>query len=41
METSAGWILQPDGTISSTASDQQKQLLQLQHTLQYAMMFDS
>lgn len=41
MGTSAGWILQPDGTISSTASDQQKQLLQLQHTLQYAMMFDS
>ncbi len=35
-----GWVIQPDGSFSNTAVDsKQAQLLNTQHTLQYAMMF--
>lgn len=42
MGLTGGWIIQPDGSFSRSAADsQQAQLLNTQHTLQYAMMFDN
>ncbi len=40
MGTSAGRILHTDGSISEAISAQEEETLNLQHTLQYKMMFD-